>query len=424
MTKTKMPVRSKKLRDRTNPENHFGVPNAVYISPGYFRLRKQCDGEQHEKYVHADNYSQLDTERTIWLGEINSGNTPVKNKPNFSLFSEFVNNFICENGYSDEDWSFKTSQLYEIMLRTRILPRFGKMKISKITKQELKDFLLSLAKPHKFTETRKNGTMIKTSKGLALTSVDAYRRMLISIFHCAYQKDLISTNPMNGIRKFKPDSNKIKCFETGELKTMLDLLENEHIILKLAIKLGLEGGLRAAETCGLEWRDIDTNNLTISVDRISQKNPDGSDTKNPKTKSSIRVLKVSPQLISLIKEYRLFSMRTHDTRIDGPKHPASMCVGNQPLFTNSAGKHMSPTSLNLRFMRFLQKHKLTAVTYHALRHTCASLLIASGLDIVTVSKRLGHANPLITMTIYAHALAAQNEKIPDVFTKFYQQKSL
>jgi integrase len=42
------------------------------------------------------------------------------------------------------------------------------------------------------------------------------------------------------------------------------------------------------------------------------------------------------------------------------------------------------------------------VSFHALRHTHASALIAAGLDVVAISRRLGHANPTITLTIYAH----------------------
>jgi integrase len=54
--------------------------------------------------------------------------------------------------------------------------------------------------------------------------------------------------------------------------------------------------------------------------------------------------------------------------------------------------------------------KLPIVTFHALRHTHVSQLIASGLDVVTVSRRIGHSNPTITLSVYAHLFGATDER--------------
>ena len=50
------------------------------------------------------------------------------------------------------------------------------------------------------------------------------------------------------------------------------------------------------------------------------------------------------------------------------------------------------------------------VTFHTLRHTHASQLIAQGVDIVTISKRLGHAKPSVTLAIYAHMFTSDDRK--------------
>jgi integrase len=50
------------------------------------------------------------------------------------------------------------------------------------------------------------------------------------------------------------------------------------------------------------------------------------------------------------------------------------------------------------------------VTFHALGHTLASQLIAQGVDIVTISKRLGHAKPSVTLAIYAHMFTSDDRK--------------
>jgi integrase len=53
--------------------------------------------------------------------------------------------------------------------------------------------------------------------------------------------------------------------------------------------------------------------------------------------------------------------------------------------------------------------KLPSVTLHGLRHTHASQLIAAGLDVVTVSRRLGHSNPSVTLNVYAHLFGNTDE---------------
>ena len=71
------------------------------------------------------------------------------------------------------------------------------------------------------------------------------------------------------------------------------------------------------------------------------------------------------------------------------------------------GRRISLTSDWANTIRSL---KLPTVTLHALRHTHVSQLIASGLDVVTVSRRIGHSNPTVTLTVYAHLFGNTDER--------------
>ena len=66
------------------------------------------------------------------------------------------------------------------------------------------------------------------------------------------------------------------------------------------------------------------------------------------------------------------------------------------------GNPPAPYIISNRWRSAVQSRKLPRVTFHALRHSHASVLIAAGLDVVSVSRRLGHANPTITLSVYAH----------------------
>jgi len=71
------------------------------------------------------------------------------------------------------------------------------------------------------------------------------------------------------------------------------------------------------------------------------------------------------------------------------------------VFTSWDGSPYLPARLTLQWRRAMQRAELKA-TFHSLRHTHASTLIAAGLDVLTVSRRLGHGTPAITLTVYGH----------------------
>jgi integrase len=56
----------------------------------------------------------------------------------------------------------------------------------------------------------------------------------------------------------------------------------------------------------------------------------------------------------------------------------------------------------------MERIGLPHVTLHTLRHTHASQLITSGMDILTVSRRLGHSSPTITLSVYGHLLSPED----------------
>ena len=67
--------------------------------------------------------------------------------------------------------------------------------------------------------------------------------------------------------------------------------------------------------------------------------------------------------------------------------------------------------------KFAASIGMPEVTFHALRHTHASQLIDAGIDIVTISKRLGHAKPDITLRIYAHVFQKDDSKAAAAINK-------
>src|SRR5438067_1070258 len=80
-----------------------------------------------------------------------------------------------------------------------------------------------------------------------------------------------------------------------------------------------------------------------------------------------------------------------------------------PLFAGADAEPWPPNEIRRHWYELTRRYNLPRVAFHALRHTHASALIAAGLDIVSISKRLGHASPTITLGVYAHKFHTNDE---------------
>jgi integrase len=74
------------------------------------------------------------------------------------------------------------------------------------------------------------------------------------------------------------------------------------------------------------------------------------------------------------------------------------------VFSDDAGEPLNPNQISYRFRLAVAASKLRAIPLHGLRHTHATILLSAGVPVHIVSARLGHANPTITMNVYAHCL--------------------
>ena len=72
------------------------------------------------------------------------------------------------------------------------------------------------------------------------------------------------------------------------------------------------------------------------------------------------------------------------------------------MFCTHAGDPIPPNNLSRDWARYVKARKLPAISFHGLRHSHVSALIAGGVDVLTLSRRIGHASPVVTMKVYAH----------------------
>jgi integrase len=230
-------------------------------------------------------------------------------------------------------------------------------------------------------------------------------RLISSILNAAVMDDqILVSNPASRVRPPRCERKEAPYLDEVQAARLLSLLEAEPMQYKTAVTLLLFSGMRRGELLGLEWSDIDFENSIVSISRTSQYiSGQGIFTKEPKTATSIRVLKLSDAAMDLLRKYKIWQSEQR------------LAIGDQwqstnRLFTSWNGAPMHPDVLSGWFEDFIKRTNLPQIHLHSLRHTNATLMIAGGEDVLTVSRRLGHAQASTTTNIYGHAIQAANAK--------------
>lgn len=161
----------------------------------------------------------------------------------------------------------------------------------------------------------------------------------------------------------------------------------------------------------------------LRVRQASQYLPgEGVFTKDTKNETSYRVISLSSIALSILKSYKAWQ---NEERLKCGDLWVKEWNENPRLFTQWNGKPIFPSTISQWFTKFQERHELPPLTFHGLRHTNASLLIAQDVNTATVGKRLGHSTTATTMKIYAHALKRPDkeaaEKLDSLFNKNDEQ---
>lgn len=182
------------------------------------------------------------------------------------------------------------------------------------------------------------------------------------------------------------------------------------------IILMLDTGLRRGELCGLEWKDFDFEKRTVYIQRNSvYLSGQGVIDETPKTRKAKRTIKLPEETIQMLKQYRAWQMQERLKLGDQWKE-------HDRLFTQWNGCPIHPQTITGWFRKFINRNDLPQISVHSLRHTNASLLIAAGTNIRTVSSRLGHAQTSTTMDIYAHAIQSADAAAADTIGAILHQR--
>lgn len=242
------------------------------------------------------------------------------------------------------------------------------------------------------------------SKGLSTQTVSHFHTCLKSCLKHAVLHDFMYKNPAEILKPPKVIKKEIEIFTEEEIKKLFAAAQNHRH--PVVLKIGYTTGMRMSEALALRWEDVDTKNKTLTVAKTvhtsASKGIYTSDTKNT---SSFRTIGVPDEVIKDILAHKL-----------------KYGINEGPLFLNKNGGIEYGHHYIQKIYNRIQKDTGIKKGYHCFRHTHASELLAKGVPIVDVSRRLGHAKVSTTLNIYSHCMPSADKDAVRVVKRLLKGK--
>ncbi|PKM84570.1 MAG: site-specific integrase [Firmicutes bacterium HGW-Firmicutes-11] len=260
------------------------------------------------------------------------------------------------------------------------------------------------------------------TKQLSAQTILHYHRLISSILSTAVQWQVIFSNPCERVKPPRVERKEARYLDEHGAALLLSALIDEPVQYRVIVPLLLNTGMRRGELCGLEWPDIDFDNNLLHIRRTSLYLPDrGVFEDETKNSSSNRSIKVPSATMEMLRSYRAWQ---NERRLE----LGDQWIQSKRLFTKWNGEPIHPDTISAWFYHFVIRKGLPDISLHSLRHTNATLQIAAGIPLKTVSNRLGHAQASTTGNIYAHAIksadAAAAEVLEDILNPYSKKVNL
>ena len=273
----------------------------------------------------------------------------------------------------------------------------ARIRIDKLNKAVLQEWKNDLAKKDIMISTKNN----------AIKEFHAF-------LNYAVRMDYISTNPLSDIGRFKDAyfqtaEQKIHFYTPEQFQQYIAIAKsNRDTILDygcyIFFLLAFYTGMRKGELNALKWSDVVGN--TIYVRRSITQKVKGYEETPPKNKASYRSLQIPQNVVNELDEYR-------DVLIKNTQYSENMRVCG-------ADKPLPDTTIYNRNKTYAEQAKLPRIKIHDFRHSHASLLINEGVNIMEVSRRLGHSDVKMTWNTYSHLYHKTEEKALEVLNTTYE----
>lgn len=309
-----------------------------------------------------------------------------------------------------------TMSNYIYMYETYVKPNFGKRRIKKIVKSDIKKFYNHLL----------------DERCLSISAIETVQNVLRQVFEMALEDGYLKVNPaVNLFREFKAsrnfDTEKRTALEKDEQELFINFLKNNvnynHWYPIFAVMLGT--GMRVGEVTGLRWCDIDFEKNTVSVNHTLVNYSQGKGKGNifavnpPKTRSGVRTIPMLPEVRQAFLQEKQYQEDF------GIKCKARVSGYTDFIFVNRFGEPQHQGTLNKAIKRIIRDCNdevllnnniddepvlLPNFSCHILRHTFTTRLCEAEMNVKTIQVVLGHSDIRTTLDIYTDVTETRKQE--------------
>lgn len=285
-------------------------------------------------------------------------------------------------------------------LTKRIYPAMGHIKIANLQAPMLNQFYSDLQ-----------------GIGLCGKTVKHYHALISVVLAQAVKEGIVPYNVAERATLPKLVQKEPNYFQPEQVDAIRDALEQEPLRWKMLVHLFLITGARRGELLGLKWGCVDFEQSRIHICNNVLYTPDrGLYEDTPKTEKSKRYIVLPAETMDLFQQYRKWQMEER-LRL------GAYFIDRDFVFTQDNGEPLHPDSVTNYLTKFSRKYNLPHINAHAFRHTMASILYYHGVDSVSVSRRLGHAQVSTTANIYAHIIEDADQRNAEILSDIFLKKA-
>ncbi len=328
--------------------------------------------------------------------------TTTDSRQKFANFCDYVISLKEQRGVKHS-----TIVRYRELTR-RIYPQIGHIKLRELRADHLNDL---------YTLLGQEGLNKRTGGKLSAKTILEHHRLISTVLEQAVKEGLVPFNVASRATLPKAEHKEVNYFQPEQVAAIRDALELEPIKWKTLVHLLLITGARRGEILGLKWDKVDfAGNRIYICNSVLYSADVGIYETTPKTERSKRYITLPVESMQLLREYRVWQIERR-LQLGGYYQDRGF------LFTQEDGGPMHPDSVTDWLNKFSIRHGLPHINAHAFRHTMASMLYFNGVDSVSISKRLGHAQVSTTANIYAHVMEQADQRNADILSDIFLKKA-
>ncbi len=283
-----------------------------------------------------------------------------------------------------------TFERYEQLSRLHIAPVIGKVKLSKLTPAHVQGLYKK-----------------KLGEGISVRTVEYIHATLNRALGQAVKWQLVPRNVAQAATAPRPRKKEMVAFDREQTRRFLEAARGDR--LEALYVLAVTTGLRQGELLGLKWSDLNLKEGTLTVKRSLRVDKNGPRFTEGKRDRSRRRIDLGASTVAALKAHRA---RQNEERL---KY-AGLWEDHGLVFCKEDGGPIRACNMTRHsFAKILKRAGLDGVglTFHGLRHTCATLMLLNNVPAKVVSERLGHADVAFTLRVYSHVLPGMQRNAAD-----------